>query len=275
MLEITPLNGALGARIDNIDLSKPLDEKTAEAVKQAFYEHVALLFRGQDLNAPTQIAFTKHFGEAQEHPLKTRRTVEGYPSVLILENQPDKPGARNDYWHSDISHAECPPKGTILHSKIVPEGKGDTMICNMYAAWDSLSVGMQKMIGGLRAWHSAAATQRRNNLENNDGIEIKKIPDPCLHPVVRTNPETGRKALFVNPHFVTHFEGMTEAESKPLLDYLIAHSTQPENIYRHHWRAGDVLMWDNRATMHYAVRDYSPHDRRLMHRTTAAGDAPV
>ncbi len=145
----------------------------------------------------------------------------------------------------------------------------------MYRAWDDLSEGMRNMLDGKRAWHSAAATQRRNNLENNDGNEIKSVPDPRLHPVARRHPETGRKALFVNPHFVTHFEGMTEEESKPILDYLMAQATRPENIYRHSWQDGDVVMWDNSVTMHYAVRDYTPEDRRLMHRTTAAGEVPI
>jgi alpha-ketoglutarate-dependent taurine dioxygenase len=128
------------------------------------------------------------------------------------------------------------------------------------------------MLDGTRAWHSAEATAKRNNLEHNDGQTIASVPPPRLHPVVRTNRETGRKALFVNPHFVTHLEDMTEAESKPLLDYLYESATGPENVYRHHWQAGDVLIWDNRAAMHYAVRDYTPEDRRLMHRTTASGE---
>jgi taurine dioxygenase len=274
MLDITPLNGALGAQISNIDLSRPLAEETASAIRRAFADHVVLLFRAQHLDAANQVAFTELFGKVEPHPLRTRRTVDGYPGVLILENQPDKPGARNDYWHSDISHAERPPLASVLHAGIVPQGKGDTMFCNMYRAWEDLSEGMRRMLDGMRAAHSGAATQRRNNLEVNDGIEISSVPPPRLHPVARTHPDTGRKALFVNPHFVTHFEAMTEEESKPLLDFLTGHATRPENVYRHTWQEGDVLMWDNRATMHYAVRDYSPHDRRLMYRTTAAGEVP-
>lgn len=130
------------------------------------------------------------------------------------------------------------------------------------------------MFDGMKAWHDGAATMARNNNEKNDGLAITEVPPPHLHPVVRTHPETGKKALFVNPHFVTHFEDMTVAESRPLIDYLEKHSSRHENIYRHSWQAGDVLMWDNRAAMHYAVLDYTPEDRRLMHRTTAAGDTP-
>lgn len=272
MLKLKPLSGALGAEVHELDLSLPLSPNVVLALKKAFNDHLVLLFRGQDLDAAQQIAFTEHFGKVEPHPLRTRRTVDGYPGVLILENQPGKPGARNDYWHSDISHAERPPLATLLHAKVVPPGKGDTMLCNMYRAWDQLSDGFKRMLEGTRAWHSAEATAKRNNLEHNDGHQIASVPSPRLHPVVRTNPETGRKALFVNPHFVTHLEEMTAAESKPLLDYLYESATCPENVYRHHWQTGDVLIWDNRAVMHYAVRDYTPEDRRLMHRTTAAGD---
>ncbi len=275
MLDMTPLSGALGVRIDHLDLSSKLSDDVVDELRRAFDDHVVLLFRDQNLDAPAHVAFTEIFGKVEPHPLRTRRSVDGYPGVLILENQPGKPGARNDYWHSDISHAERPPLASILHAKIVPPGKGDTMFCNMYLAWEGLSHGMRRMLDGMRAWHSAAATQRRNNLEDNDGNEIKTVPSPRLHPVVRTHPGTKRKALFVNPHFVTHFEDMTEAESKPLLDHLIMHATRPELVYRHSWQAGDVLMWDNRASMHYAVRDYEPEDRRLLHRTTAAGEVPV
>jgi taurine dioxygenase len=271
MLKLTPLSGALGAEVHELDLSRPLSPDLVAALREAFYEHVVLLFRGQALEAAQQIAFTEHFGKAEPHPLRTRRTVEGYPEVLILENQPGKPGARNDYWHSDISHAERPPLATLLHAQVVPPGKGDTMFCNMYRAWDQLSDGLKRMLDGTRAWHSAEATAKRNNLEHNDGQRIASVPPPRLHPVVRTNPETGRKALFVNPHFVTHLEHMTEAESKPLLDCVYRSATRPENVYRHHWQNGDLVIWDNRAAMHYAVRDYTPEDRRLMHRTTAAG----
>lgn len=179
------------------------------------------------------MAFTEQFGKVEPHPLRTRRTVDGYPGVLILENQPDKPGARNDYWHSDISYADRPPLGSVLYAKLVPQGKGDTMFCNMHHAWDGLSDEMRRMLDGIQAWHSAAATQKRNNLETNDGNEIKAVPQPRLQPVARTHRDTGRKALFINPHFTTHFEDMSEDESKPLLVFLIVHSTRSENVYRH------------------------------------------
>lgn len=263
----------MGASIAGVDLSHPVEADVRKVIKQAFVEHIVLLFRNQKLDPASQVRFTEWFGEVEPHPLRTRRTVDGYEGVLILENQPGQPGARNDYWHSDISHAEKPPLASVLHAKQVPPGKGDTLFCNMYHAWDTLSDGMRTSLADLRAWHSGAATQRRNQ-EINDGKDIPSVPDPRLQPIARTHPESGRKALYVNPHFVTHFEHMSVAESKPLIEFLESHSTKPENIYRHQWQVGDVLIWDNRAAMHYAVRDYTPEDRRLMHRTTAAGDVP-
>jgi len=274
MAEVKSLNPALGAEIVGVDLSQPLDDETRQLVTDAFHDHVVLLFRHQDLDAAAHMRFTEYFGEVKPHPLRTRRNVDGYPGVLILENQPGKRGARNDYWHSDISHSKEPPLGSILHARIVPEGRGDTMFCNMYTAWESLSEGMRTSLENLKAYHSGAPTQARAQEENTDALEIPDVLPPRLHPIARTHPATGRKALFINPHFTTHIEDMTEEESKPILDFLYEHATRHENIYRHRWQVGDVLMWDNRAAMHYAVRDYTEDDRRLMYRTTAAGDVP-
>ena len=195
---------------------------------------------------------------------------------MILRNRPGQPGARNDYWHSDISHAERPPAISILHALEVPAGRGDTQFCNMYAAFETLSEGLKLALNGLRGLHSAASTVRRSQeLNDSRSIEGQELKPPRPHPVVRTHPETGRKALYVNPHFTTGLEDMTTAESTPLLDMLYAHATRPENIYRHRWQPGDVLMWDNRSAMHYAVKDYDETMPRHMHRSTAAGDIPI
>ena len=274
-LETAPLSGGIGVEVRGVDVSSPLTPAQADAVKQAFTAHACLLFRDQDISPASQVAFTRWFGEPLPHPLKTRPSVDGYPEVLILQNQPGKPGARNDYWHSDISHAQAPPSASILHARHVPDGRGDTMICNMYAAWEQLSAGMRRMLVSMRAEHSAEATLARNNLEHNDGLPINELPAPSLHPVARTHPDSGRIALYVNPHFTVRFEDMTRDESRALLRFLNAHATRPENVYRHRWRAGDLLMWDNRCTMHYAVRDYDDSMPRLMHRTTAAGEVPT
>ena len=149
------------------------------------------------------------------------------------------------------------------------------MFCNMYRAFETLSSGMQRLLGGMEAIHSAEATMRRTRERGTDALPIDSVPPPRAHPVVRTHAGTGRRALFVNPHFTDSFAGMTKAESAPLLDWLAEHSTRPENVYRHRWAVGDVLMWDNRCTMHYAVRDYDDTVHRKHHRTTASGERPV
>ncbi|MFT5445376.1 MAG: taurine dioxygenase [Gammaproteobacteria bacterium] len=275
-IETRDLAGGVGREVLGINLSDELGDDVKDAIRDALSSHCALLFRGQSLQPQEQIRFTEIFGEPQPHPLKTRRTVDGFPQVLILENRPGKRGAPNDYWHSDISHSKTPPSLSILHSLKVPEGRGDTMICNMYAAWESLSDGMRDMLSKMRAEHSGEATVQRSQITGQDALPLSDIPAPSMHPVGRTHPQTGRVALFVNPeHFTTRFEDMTKEESQPLMDFLNRHATKPENIYRHRWAVGDVLMWDNRCTMHYAVRDYEENMPRLMHRTTVGGEVPA
>lgn len=274
-IETRELAGSVGREVLGINLSSELSDDVKNAIRDALYNHCTLLFRGQDLQPEEQIRFTEIFGEAVPHPLNPRPTIPGFNQVLILQNRPGKRGAANDYWHSDISHAATPPAASILHAREVPPSRGDTMICNMYAAWEQLSPGMRKMLRKLRAEHSAEATVRRNERAGTDALRIADIPTPSAHPVARTHPYSGRVALYVSPHFTTNFENMTREESRPLLRLLNEHATKPENIYRHQWAVGDVLMWDNRCTMHYAVRDYDENMPRLMHRTTAAGEAPI
>jgi taurine dioxygenase len=274
MVEATRLTGALGAEVSGVDLSQELDAASAEAVRGAFHEHIVLVFRHQSVAPAVQVAFTELFGPAVPHPLKSRPGLAEFPQVMVLENRPGRPGARNDFWHSDISHEERPPAASILHALEIPVGRGDTQFCNMYAAYESLSPGMRRLLEGLRALHSGEATARRNREADTDALPIDSVPPPVSHPVVRTHPETGRKALFVNPFFTLRFDGMSDAESAPLLAYLYDHATRPENIYRHRWAPGDVLMWDNRCAMHYAVKDYDEHSPRYLHRTIAAGDRP-
>jgi taurine dioxygenase len=264
----------LGAEISGIDLSRPLTADELSAIQDAFSRRLVLLFRGQDLTPAQQVAFTRNFGEVEPHPLGSRRPAEGQPEVLVLENKPGRPGARNDFWHSDLSYVVEPPGASVLHSRITTEGCADTMFCNMYAALEDLSPAMQRMLAPLSALHSAEALVRRNNESRSDGQPIEAVPPAVEHPVVRTHPATGRRALYVNPYYTTRFAGMSEAESRPLLDFLCSRATRPENVYRHHWRQGDVLMWDNRCTMHYAVYDYDGTMPRLMHRTTAKGERP-
>jgi taurine dioxygenase len=274
MIEVTQLTGTLGAEVRGVDLAQELAPETAQAIHDAFLEHIVLVFRNQSMPPAAQLAFTSLFGTPIEHPLKSRPGLSEYPEVMVLENRPGKPGARNDFWHSDISHEECPPSVSMLHALEIPTGRGDTQLCSMYAAYEDLSPAMRDMLAGLGALHSGAATARRNNAEATDALPITDVPPPVSHPVVRTHPETGRKALFVNPFFTLRFDNMTDQESAPLLEYLYRHATRPEYVYRHRWSVGDVLMWDNRCSMHYAVKDYDEPTPRYLHRTIAEGERP-
>jgi len=266
--------GALGARITDVDLAQPMDEELRAELNSAFLEHLVLCFPKQNLTNDQQIAFTKTFGEIQPHPLYRSAEMEGYRDILVLEHKAGQFfNGRNDVWHTDMTFKEVPPKLGMLYCRAIDEGFGDTMFCNMYKAYDTLSDGMRAMLDPLKAMHSAARLQRRNNAKSYN-VPIKEIPPPVIHPAIRTHPETGRKALFVNPSFVMNFIGMTEEETQPILDYLVNHATKHEHIYRHRWNVDDLVMWDQRATMHYVVIDYDADMHRRMHRTTVAGDRP-
>ena len=274
-VELNPLCGALGAEVHGVDLSEALDSVTLNMIKEAFHENIVLLFRKQSLTPEQHVDFTSFFGPVEAHPLGSREGAQGQPEILVLVNRADTPAPRNDFWHSDISFAKCPPLGSVLHALEVPgEGLGDTLFCNMYKVFEELSPGLQKTLEGLRALHSAEALVRRNNANDNNAKQIISVPDMVSHPVVRTHPETGRKALYVNPYYTESFEGWTPGESRLLLEWLTKLATRHENLYRHRWRQGDLLMWDNRCAMHYAVYDYGSKPR-LFHRATAAGDRPV
>jgi taurine dioxygenase len=256
-LTVTPLTGAVGAAVRGVDLAN-LDEATFTKIKAAFLEHCMLVFPQQFLEENAHLAFAARWGELSITPMVTNY-VDGFPGLLRLTNKgKDKTPTEN--WHYDSSFLEKPPAVTILAAKDLPATGGDTMWCNQYLAYDRLSDGMKKMLEGARLARAHA--------------HQGEIPE-MLHPVVRTHPDTGRKALFVgHPETCTNLENMTVAESRPLLDYLYAHSTQPDAIYRHMWKPGDVLIWDNRCTMHYAVHDYGSQTRN-MNRVTVKGAKPV
>ena len=271
-MHITPLCDALGVEVHDIDLAR-LDAAAVQAVRDAYDEHLVLVFPAQDITPAAQIAFTEIFGPVNPHPLRTRDHVEGFPQVLILENRKGRPGAPNDYWHSDISHAEQPPSASVLHALQIPEGRGDTMFCNMVRAFDQLSDDLRKRLQGLCALHSGMATYTRS-LQSSDArtIDPSEIKPPRAHPMIRN--DAGQPALFVNPHFTIGIDGMPDDESADLLAGLYETATHPDNVYRHKWRVGDVVVWDNRRTMHFAVRDYTEDMPRKLHRTTAGGGVP-
>jgi taurine dioxygenase len=262
-IRITPLTGSIGASIEGIDLAS-IDAETFAIVKQAFLDHCILTFPGQDIGPVDLLSFANHWGEVMVTPMLT--DLDEAPGVLEIPNR-GKAHTPTEYWHPDSAYLEQPPKISILAAKQIPDAGGDTMFCNQYLAYETLSDGMKAMLEGLRGKFTAAIMAKRTG-------HVGDVPY-TFHPIVRTHPETGRKALFLSgPATVPVLEDMSEAESRPVLDYLYAHSPKPDRSYRHQWRAGDVVMWDNRCTMHYAVHDHGDAVR-IMHRVTIAGDRPA
>jgi len=274
-LEISKLCGAIGAEVHGLNLSNDLNQNTLSEIKRAFHENIVLLFKNQSLTPEKLVTFTKYFGKVEPHPLGSRNGLNNCPEVLLIENSSDSSAPRNDFWHSDISFAEYPPLGSVLHALETPgQGLGDTLFCNMYRVYEGLSSGLQNSLEGLRALHSAEPLVKRNNAPGNNANTISSIPELVSHPVIRTHPDTGRKALYINPYYTVSFDGWSAEESTIWINWLTKKATKMENVYRHCWQKGDVLMWDNRCAMHYAIYDYECKPR-LMYRTTAAGDRPI
>ena len=284
-LKINKLSDALGAEITDIDLSGQVDDATLEDVRNALNENLVLVIRDQDFSPGEQVAFSQRFGE-----LVVRVSGEflhpDFPPVLILSNEVGEDGKTvgatsayaGDIWHSDLTYAERPSMGSLLHALQVPEkGGGDTAWANMYTAYETLDDETKHKIDGLKATH---VRDRRRNWRatpskefDRDLNEYYSIPVPdSVHPVVRTHPETGRKALFVSPRFTVSIEDMEEDEAQPLLDKLFAHQISPEFIFQHQWRKGDLVFWDNRATIHLACGGIVPPGIRHLHRTSIGGD---
>jgi taurine dioxygenase len=278
-LKITRLAGSLGASVEGLDLAQPLDDATMEQLRAAFLTHLVLVFPGQGhITQAEHVAFSRLWGPVQVMP---GRHLPGHPELIEIAQRHGTPVgignpqalahesarlARTDIWHSDQSYEPHPAIGSLLLAREIPSAGGDTMFANQYAAYETLSPGMQRMLRGLRAIHSGEGYYRITGL---DPADAPVTPQP----VVRTHPETGRLALFVNRIWTTHFEDMTVEESRQLLEYLYAHAVEPCFTFRHRWQLGDLLMWDNRCVQHYAVHDYGD-ETRVMHRATVLGDKP-
>ena len=247
---VEPLTGSLGGLVSGVDLGE-LDDATFGLVANALWEFQVLVFREQDITIEEHVAVGKRFGSLHTHPAAPG--VEGYPEILLLRNR-GKDKNITQVWHSDVSCEVEPPSISILRAIEVPSAGGDTMWANQYAALERLSPGLREMIGPLRAVH------------NNFDLE-------ATHPVVRTHPETHRPALYVNGGFTKRFENMSVEDSRPLLKWLVEVGSSPDLTMRHSWRAGDVVMWDNRCVMHYAIHDYGDEPRE-MHRVTVQGEQP-
>ncbi len=261
-IDVRPLSGAGGAEILGVDLSRELDNATAGAVHDAFLEHVAIFFPGQTLTSQEMERFVSRFGDPLVHPYLN--AVDGSPYVHELRKEPSQKVNFGNGWHADFTFLERPSSANALYARTVPRFGGDTVFINTALAYDCLSDGMKRMLGGMRAVHRVHPRYITDVdvMANKNGELVK---GECIHPVIRTHPETGRKILYINPSFVPQFEDMTEAESRPILDYLTNFMAQPEFQIRYRWSADTFGIWDNRASLHTALNDY--HGQlRVMHR---------
>ena len=279
-MEIRPLSKYVGAEIAGVDISKPLSDDVFKAIDDAYNHHSVLVFRDQKLTPEQQIAFSRRFGELEISP-RTQFALPGYPEILVLSNiiVDGKPIGNADAgrtWHTDMSYTKTPPRGSLLYAREIPfeNGKvlGDTVFSSAAAAYDTLSPELKKKLTGLRAIHRAGAKQYAPGSKLAE--LVKDMPD-VEHPVIRTHPVTGRKAIYVREGECVGIGGMSAEESLPLIKLLGDLVTQPEFCYRHNWRVGDLLMWDNSMTQHLAISDYKLPLRRLMHRVTVNGTVPI
>ncbi len=273
-LKVEPIAGALGAEIGGVDLGAEVDDATIAAIRRVWLQYGVVFFRDQDLSEAWFLAFARRFGEVIEYPFV--KGLEGFPEIIPVVKLEHERVNFGGVWHSDTSYLDIPPMGTMLIAREVPPYGGDTLFANMCLAYEALSDGMRRLLDGLVALNSSAKADVSRTREDQVRARARDNAKPdyaAEHPVVRTHPETGRKALYVNIGHTLRFRDMTEAESGPLLGYLFAHQVRPEFTCRFRWRPGSIAFWDNRCTLHNPVNDYHGY-RRVMHRITLAGDRP-
>jgi len=279
--EIRPLAGHVGAEIIGLDLRLPLNDQDFASIHRAHLDHHVVVFRDQRISPQQQIDFSRRFGVLQIHVLK-QFLLAGHPEILIVSNivengQPVGLGDAGKYWHSDLSYKELPSLGSMLHAQELPSEGGDTLFADMHRAWDTLPSALREAVEGKQAVHSYTArySEGKNAANWRPTLTAEQLAQvvTVTHPVVRTHPENGRKALFVSEGFTTHIVGLPEDESRDLLQQLYAHSVREDNVYRHQWQAHDMVFWDNRSLIHLAA-GCPDHLRRKLYRTTIQGDAP-
>lgn len=271
-MQINPMTPILGAEVLGVDLSQPIDGATFGAINDALVKHSVIVIRDQDLSPEALIDFSRRFGPLMVHVLK-EALLDGHPEIYKLSNVKKNGQAQGranagQYWHSDLTYEPVPSLGSVLYGIEVPECGGDTLFASTAHAIETLSEPMQGMLEELTAEHLFAhAFRGGSNPAARKGDPLSERP-PVVHPVVRTHPESGRKCLFVNDGFTVRINEVTPAESQALLAYLYGHMTRPEVVYRHKWRRGDAVVWDNRALVHRGVGDYDETQHRHMYRTT-------
>ena len=280
-IDVTPLSGSIGAEIRGVDLSGALSQETFSELHAAFLEHLVVMFPNQHLTPAQQIAFARRFGPVMVDPFM--KSPAGLPELMIVIKDKHEKLAFGEVWHSDNSYLERPPLGSFLYALEVPPYGGDTLFANQYLAYETLSPGLRRMLDRMSAVHNPRSytksissgnfgPHRTMQLRNDEAME-QATQIETEHPVVRTHPQTGRKALYVNPAYTVRFSGWTEAESRGLLEHLWQQAVRPEFTCRYRWSANALTLWDNRCAMHHPVNDYHGH-RRVMHRVTVEGDRP-
>ena len=279
-VEIRAFDGPVGAEVLGLDLNQALGDEDFARIHRAHLDHHVLVFRDQRITPEQQIAFSRRFGPLQIHVLHQFQ-LSGYPEVLVVSNivENGKPiglGDAGHFWHSDLSYKEKPSLGSLLHAQELPAEGGDTLFANMHLAWDTLPAHLREAVKGRFAEHTYLAKyaelQKRSPWRPDLSAEQIAQVKPVVQPMVRTHPETGRKALYIGGH-VQRFDSMTDEESIPLIDFFMKHSIRPEFTCRVRWANGTLTIWDNRCTQHFAINDY-PAETRIMRRITICGDTP-
>jgi taurine dioxygenase len=279
-LRVAPVAGACGAVIDGVDLAAALDDVVIAEIRRAVLDHKVVFFRGQNLTPAQQVAFSRRFGPFSPVPFIEPLAEHAEVIAVVREATEVQRYTFGSLWHSDFSFLPEPPFASILHAIEVPPAGGDTIWANQELAYRGLSVGMREMLGSLVGLHSAVNAYSPKMQAIHDtfvGMTVHTSDDANRierHPVVRTHGETGRKVLYVNQQYTVALDGFAQHEAQPILDFLFSWCTRPELHCRWRWEAGDVAMWDNRAVQHLALADFTGH-RRVMHRTTVAGERPV
>jgi taurine dioxygenase len=265
-VKVRRIAGALGAELLDVDLSA---NPPVREIRQAFLEHQVVFFREQKLDPAQFMAFARAMGRPVEYPFV--KGIEGFPEVIEVRKLEHEKHNFGGIWHSDTAYLDEPPMGSMLLAREIPPYGGDTEFASQYLAYEALSAGMKQLLSGLKAVNASSKADVTRTRE--DMVKGKTKELLAEHPVVRTHPETGRKALYVNSGHTVRFSGMTEEESAPLLEFLFRHQVKADFTCRFQWRVGSIAFWDNRCTQHYPLNDYHGH-RRVMHRITLAGDRP-
>ena len=281
-MNINPLSAVCGAEVVGLDCGSKIDGATFDALRQAFVDHNVLVFRNQTLSPDQHEAFSERWGPLKGHVLK-QYLLPGHSALLVISNKKDDQGEpvgiedAGRYWHTDVSYEAVPPLGSLLYGLEVPDTGGDTLFASQYHAYDNVPSNLKERIATLKARHRFNYVQ----IQETDDSQRKPLTDEqkaelvgAVHPVVRTHPESGRKALYVNPGFTEAVVGIDEDEGRALLDTLFGYATDPAVIFRHRWQPRDLVFWDNRCLMHHAT-PYPADSIRHMHRTTVVGTVPA